>query len=166
MVAALGSSNSTSLSSLAFGAIVAAGEQGLEEFIAIGLAFDQQVLRRVRRRESGFLRGGRDGRRREQHLQARPHAEPDEHPGDQNDRAGVDDRAGLPRHDFDQRRSGRGFEVFARIDEVDDRDLDDVAALRVEPGRRSDKLLDLLDLGRDRFRAWACRRATRQALRD
>ena len=79
-------------------------------------------------------------------LRPGPHAEPDHHRRDQHDGAGVDDRSRLTRENFEERGTWRRLEIAARIDEIDHGNLDDVAALPIEPGGRGDELLDLLDL--------------------
>ena len=70
--------------------------------------------------------------------------------GDRYDRAGVEDRSRLPRDNLDERGTRRRLEVAARIDEIDDGDLDRVAPLTIETGGRGDELLDLVDLSGDR----------------
>ncbi len=47
--------------------------------------------------------------------------------------------------------AGDRLEVLARIDEVDDRDLDLVAAILLQAGGGNDELLDFLDLLVDRL---------------
>ena len=65
--------------------------------------------------------------------EAGPNPEPEQHRGDRHDGAGVEDRSCLAGDDLDQRRTRRGLKVAARIDKIDNRDLDRVAPLPVEP---------------------------------
>ena len=97
------------------------------------------------------LQGGR--RRREQSPRDRSDAEQDEQNRDQEDHPGADERSRLPFHDLQERGRRHRFEILARIDEVDDRNLHRVATIFPQSGGGSDELLDLLDLLVDRVRA-------------
>ena len=68
-----------------------------------------------------------------------------------DDRARADQRAGLAHHLFGQRGTFDRRQFAAAVDEIDDRNLDRVAALLAQAGRRGDQLLDVLDLLVDRL---------------
>src|ERR1700733_13595298 len=124
------------LHELALGTIVASGEQRLHEFISIGVGLNEDAFPgltvAVRRSQCGRLASGRAARIRqcgrawggERHPETRPNSEPEQHRRDRHNSAGVEDRSCLAGDDLNQRRTRRWLEVAARIDEVDNRDLD------------------------------------------
>src|SRR4029077_5255135 len=105
---------------------------GLDENAFAGLTVS--VRRAERGRLSSRVDARGEGRGGERHLDGGPDPEPEQHPGDRYDRSGVEDRSRLPRENVDERGTRGRLEIAARIDEIDDGDLDRVAPLTIETG--------------------------------